>query len=95
MTKKKQKFKPVKLPPPEPYKDVRLTQGEQQLLVGLLTSLQEALVEQMRSGKGEPDTLAKINFAVALSDKIMNEEEAARYLQSLGFEVVEKEKNDE
>lgn len=78
------KMKPVKLPPPDPEKTVVLTMQEQQALVGLITQVQEWNVKSDQPKE-------TLEFWEALSDKIMNEEEAARYLQSLGFDIVKKE----
>lgn len=61
-------------------KTVKLTPGEQQCLVGLLAFASEQ----------NPDGAEEFN---ALSDKIMSEKEAAKILQDLGFQIVEKGTN--
>jgi len=71
---------------PEPtavVKTVELTQQERHFLVGILTQAQE---EAVTSGHREAAW-----FISDLSDKIMSEKEAAAFLQSMGFDIVDKE----
>jgi len=72
-----------KLDPTRIVKTVQLTEQEQQALVGLVTQMQE-------QAAARPGGTGELIFWQELSDKIMSEEEAAAFLQRLGFEIVEK-----
>lgn len=72
----------VKLPPVPELRTVELTIEERQCLVALLSGPLE----------WPHVPLERKRWIAALSDKIMPEEEAARILQDMGFEIVEKEK---
>lgn len=68
-----------------------LTIEERQFLEAILSHFRASVVDQRETGamkkKYAQILFDKIN---ALSDKIMPEEEAARILQDMGFEIVEK-----
>lgn len=80
-TKKKEQKPKLDLPPVPEIRVVELNIEERQALVGLLSVAAE----------WPHVPLERKRWMARLSDKIMPEEEAARMLQDMGYEIVKKE----
>lgn len=83
--------KPAVLPEIPEFREFKFNRADRQLLEGCLSLARETVLHHRQTGvvpkEQASKTLAHIN---RLSDQIMPEEEAARMLQDLGFNVVEK-----